>query len=51
MHSHGVEVERPIVPISIELATSETELKGPNAHPVKVRDGKQASSFIEVAPR
>ncbi|KAI0364365.1 hypothetical protein BV20DRAFT_956369 [Pilatotrama ljubarskyi] len=36
MKAHGVVVERPIVPTSIEMSASEEELKDPNAHPVKV---------------
>ena len=36
MKAHGVTVERPIVPTSIELSKSEEELKDPNARPVKV---------------
>ncbi|KAI0352108.1 hypothetical protein OH77DRAFT_1409847 [Trametes cingulata] len=36
MKAHGVEVERPIVPTSIELSTSDEELKDPHAHPVRV---------------
>ncbi|RPD53360.1 hypothetical protein L227DRAFT_399930 [Lentinus tigrinus ALCF2SS1-6] len=36
MKAHGVTVERPIVPTSLELSKSEEELKDPNAHPVKV---------------
>ncbi|KAI0628037.1 FAD binding domain-containing protein [Trametes polyzona] len=36
MKAHGVVVERPIVPTSIELSQSEAELRDPSAHPVKV---------------
>ncbi|CCM01337.1 uncharacterized protein FIBRA_03386 [Fibroporia radiculosa] len=36
MRSMDVEVERPIVPTSLELSQDEAELKDPNAHPVKV---------------
>ena len=36
MKAHGVEVERPIVPTSLEISQDEKELKDPNAHPVKV---------------
>ncbi|KAI1791861.1 FAD binding domain-containing protein [Ganoderma leucocontextum] len=36
LKAHGVVVERPIVPTSLELSKSEEELKDPNAHPVKV---------------
>ncbi|EJF59085.1 hypothetical protein DICSQDRAFT_65759 [Dichomitus squalens LYAD-421 SS1] len=36
MKAHGVVVERPIVPTSLELSESEEELKDPNARPVKV---------------
>ncbi|KAI8996410.1 FAD binding domain-containing protein [Trametes punicea] len=36
MKAHGVVVERPIVPTSIQLSQSEDELENPNAHPVTV---------------
>ncbi|KAI0675863.1 FAD binding domain-containing protein [Trametes maxima] len=36
MREHGVAVERPIIPTSIEVSKFEDELKDPNAHPVKV---------------
>ena len=36
MKAHGVVVERPIVPTSLELSQSEEELKDPHARPVKV---------------
>ncbi|EIW58510.1 uncharacterized protein TRAVEDRAFT_58730 [Trametes versicolor FP-101664 SS1] len=36
MKAHGVAVERPIIPTSLELSDSEDELRDPNAHPVKV---------------
>ncbi|KAH9851912.1 FAD binding domain-containing protein [Lenzites betulinus] len=36
MKAHGVTVERPIIPTSIELSTSEAELRDPTAHPVTV---------------
>lgn len=32
----GLQVERPIVPSSIEISSDEAELKDPNSHPVKV---------------
>ena len=32
----GLQVERPIVPSSIELSSDEAELKDPTSHPVKV---------------
>ncbi|KAI0695048.1 hypothetical protein C8T65DRAFT_710902 [Cerioporus squamosus] len=40
MKAHGVAVERPIMPTSLELSKSEEELSDPNAHPVKVRNLK-----------
>jgi phenol 2-monooxygenase len=39
MSEHGVRVGRPYVPTSIELSENEAELKDPQAHPVKVKDG------------
>lgn len=32
----GLQVERPIVPSSIELSSDEAELKDPSSHPIKV---------------
>ncbi|KAL4251565.1 PheA/TfdB FAD monooxygenase family protein [Abortiporus biennis] len=36
MRERGLEVDRPIIPTSLELSTEESELKDPNAYPVKV---------------
>ncbi|KZV70845.1 hypothetical protein PENSPDRAFT_685128 [Peniophora sp. CONT] len=36
MRKEGLEVERPIVPVSLEVSTDETELQDPTAYPVKV---------------
>ncbi|KAI0738661.1 FAD binding domain-containing protein [Daedaleopsis nitida] len=55
MQAHGVQVERPIVPTSIELSQSKEELKNPNAHPVKVvlkyldaEDDQSASEVVHA---
>ncbi|GBE86738.1 Phenol hydroxylase [Sparassis crispa] len=32
----GLEVERPIIPIALEVSANEAELKDPHSHPVKV---------------
>ena len=37
MATMGVNVDRPIVPTSMELSTDEAELKDPQSYPVKVR--------------
>lgn len=34
--SMGVTVERPMVPVSIQLSEDSAELADPNSHPVKV---------------
>lgn len=36
MAAMGLQVERPIVPSSIELSSDEAELKDPSSHPIKV---------------
>ena len=36
MRKEGLEVERPIIPVSMEVSEDENELKDPTAHPVKV---------------
>lgn len=36
MASNGVEVERPMIPTSIELSEDQSALKNPKSHPVKV---------------
>ncbi|THH17443.1 hypothetical protein EW146_g3360 [Bondarzewia mesenterica] len=36
MRKEGVEVERPMIPTSLELSTDQTELEDPQAYPVKV---------------
>ncbi|KAH9945763.1 FAD binding domain-containing protein [Amylocystis lapponica] len=36
MHSLGVDVERPVTPVSIKLSESEEELKDPQSHPVRI---------------
>lgn len=36
MSDMGMQVERPVVPSSIEVSTDEAELKDPQSHPVKV---------------
>jgi len=36
MKKEGVVVERPIIPTSLEISTDESELKDPQAYPVKV---------------
>lgn len=36
MASMGVQVERPIVPTSIQLSADKADLKDPHSHPVKV---------------
>lgn len=39
MRANGVEVERPVVPLSIELSTNQAELDDPKSHPVMVSRG------------
>lgn len=52
MASFNVEVERPIVPTSIELSTDEAELKDPTSHPVKVTlkrlDGDEDTEVVHA---
>ena len=36
MASNGVEVERPMIPTSIELSEDQSTLNDPKSHPVKV---------------
>ena len=36
MRKEGLEVERPIIPVSMEVSEDENELKDPTAYPVKV---------------
>ena len=37
MKKEGVVVERPIIPTFLEMSVDESELKDPQAYPVKVR--------------
>lgn len=37
MRKEGLEVERPIVPISLQISEDPEELSDPHAHPIKVR--------------
>ncbi|KAI0832097.1 FAD binding domain-containing protein [Trametes gibbosa] len=55
MQAHGVEVERPIIPTSIALSTSEAELRDPTAHPVTVtlkylapKDGQSDTEIVKA---
>ncbi|KAI0333878.1 hypothetical protein GY45DRAFT_189162 [Cubamyces sp. BRFM 1775] len=55
MKAHGVTVERPIIPTSIELSQSEDELNDPSAHPVTVvlqyldpQDGQGDSEIVKA---
>ncbi|GBE89458.1 Phenol hydroxylase [Sparassis crispa] len=52
MAAAGVTVERPVVPISIELSNNEAELKDPKSHPVKVilkhLDAVEGQGDVEV---
>lgn len=36
MRSMGLEIDRPVVPTSLEISTDEAELLDPQSHPVKV---------------
>ncbi|KAF8586467.1 hypothetical protein K439DRAFT_1340899 [Ramaria rubella] len=49
MYASGVEVERPIVPISLEISDDPEELADPTAHPVKVvLQSMESSGLTEV---
>ncbi|KAI0073054.1 hypothetical protein K474DRAFT_1604014 [Panus rudis PR-1116 ss-1] len=55
MRELGLEVDRPIVPVSLELSKDEKELKDPNAHPVTVvlkhlqkREGKSDLEVVKA---
>jgi phenol 2-monooxygenase len=37
MRKEGLEVDRPVVPVSLKLSEDEEELADPHAYPVKVR--------------
>jgi phenol 2-monooxygenase (NADPH) len=37
MRKDGLEVERPIVPVSLQMSEDPTEIADPHAYPVKVR--------------
>ncbi|KAH9893375.1 FAD binding domain-containing protein [Cubamyces lactineus] len=55
MKAHGIVVERPIIPTSIELSKSEDELNDPSAHPVTVvlrhldsQNGREDSEIVRA---
>ena len=50
MASNSVEVERPMIPTSIELSEDQSALKDPKSHPVKVRC-KSYDSFLQCRDR
>ena len=47
MRKEGLEVERPIIPVSLEVSEDEKELKDLTAYPVKVQ-GSLDSVFLHV---
>jgi phenol 2-monooxygenase len=40
MRKEGLEVERPIVPISLQISEDPKEIADPHAYPIKVRPGR-----------
>ncbi|KAF8527308.1 FAD binding domain-containing protein [Gautieria morchelliformis] len=52
MSSYGVEVERPIVPISMQISSDAKELADPHSHPVKVvlkrLDGGEGTEVVRA---
>jgi phenol 2-monooxygenase len=45
MRKEGLEVDRPVVPISLQLSEDQKELADPHAYPVKVRTFPTCCSY------
>lgn len=50
MRRKGLEVERPIVPISLQISEDPKEIADPHAYPVKVRFFPTCYVVLEVNP-
>lgn len=48
MRKEGLQVERPIVPISLQISEDPEELDDPHAYPVKVRPFPTCYGVIQV---
>jgi hypothetical protein len=50
MRKEGLEVERPIVPITLQISEDPKEVADPHAYPIKVRYFPTCRVVLEVNP-